>query len=369
MKALTVLFPAVSVVVPAYNAADCIEVTLRSLLMQTYHSFEVVVVDDGSTDSTATVVQAIAQEDDRIRLITQANAGVAAARNAGIQAAVGQFVAPIDADDIWYPTAIARMVQRFQEMPDTTGVVYAWAVDIDERGQPIGGFHAARIEGQVLKTLLCHNFLGTASATLMRRSLLMEVGGYDTQFQAEQAQGCEDWDLYLRLAERTKFAVVPEFLVGYRKRSGSMSGNLTRMARSQQRMLQQLRSRCPDLPEWLYRLSYSSFYLYLAYQSHLVQSPREVMYWLKEAIWIDPVTPLGRFGFYSLGIQSLLRLGLRRSPQTSSPTVQAPNDSQIVISCPISCPVSPLVHNPTPRLKLWIKIGVSHLLHQSLLRI
>ena len=354
--------PSVSIVVPAYNAADCIEVTLRSLLVQTYPQFEIVVVDDGSTDSTATIVQAIAQDDDRVRLISQANAGVAAARNAGIEAAAGEFVAPIDADDIWYPTAIAKMVQRFQEVPESVGVVYAWAIDIDETGHPIGGFHAATIEGRVLKTLLCHNFLGTASATLMRRSRLLEIGGYDVQFQAEQAQGCEDWDLYLRLAEQTEFAVVPEFLVGYRKRSDSMSGNLARMARSQQRMIQRLRQRCTDIPDLLYRLSCSSFYLYLAYQSHLTQNPREALHWLRAAVQIDPITPFARLGFYTMGIVNLTKLVLQNGRSLAPPSAPSSNTLAAVTPALIDDPKA----NP---FKVQLKLWVSSLLHQSLLRI
>ncbi|MEM9119170.1 MAG: glycosyltransferase family A protein [Cyanobacteria bacterium P01_F01_bin.56] len=297
-----------SVIIPAYNAERFLPQTLASIQAQTYQNLEILVVDDGSCDRTPQIVQALAQEDPRIQLLQQANGGVAAARNHGLRQAKGEFIAPIDADDLWWPEAVAKLVNQLQKSRPQVGVVYAWSADIDEQAQPSGGIHAATVVGNVYKTLICHNFLGNASSTLIRKTCLDCVGGYDSQLKAQNAQGCEDWDLYLRLAERFKFAVVPEFLVGYRKVTSSMSGDFSQMARSQALMLKAVQYQHPEIPAFLYRLSQSSFYLYLAYQCDLAGHAPRALAWLKEAAIVDPITPFLRLGFYTLMVKSLSKL-------------------------------------------------------------
>lgn len=363
--------PLVSVIIPAYNAEVFITQTLRSVLAQTYSPFEVLVVDDGSRDRTPEIVRDLAHQDERIRLVQQANAGVAAARNRGIQEARGVLIAPIDADDLWTPDAMAKLVAQFQESRPEVGVVYAWSIDIDETEHPTGGFHVATIAGNVYKTLICHNFLGNASATLIRKACLDSVGGYNTQLKAQNAQGCEDWDLYLRLAEHTEFAVVPEFLVKYRKLSSSMSGDFGQMARSQQLMLQGVQHHHPEIPHYLYRLSCSSFYLYLAQQSDAANQAKATLSWLWQAIKIDPITPFGRLGFYLLFLKSLLRLAMNGLHHSPSPTV--PFSVLATAGTPVSADQRHCTHSfadpPINPLKIQLKVLVGTLLHQSLSRI
>ncbi|MGB3670077.1 MAG: glycosyltransferase family 2 protein, partial [Phormidesmis sp.] len=109
--------PLISVVVPAYNAEAFIAATLASVLSQTYQNLEVWVIDDGSSDRTAAIVEKLAQQNARINLLRQPNQGVAIARNAGIQSAKGEFVAPIDADDLWWPGALEKLMAEFQKAP------------------------------------------------------------------------------------------------------------------------------------------------------------------------------------------------------------------------------------------------------------
>lgn len=298
----------VSVIIPAYNAEAFIERTLNSVISQTYKNLEVLVIDDGSQDRTAEIVQAIAQKDCRVKLLQQANSGVAAARNLGIKHSQGEFIAPIDADDIWYPQNIDKQVQYMLEAGESVGLVYSWSVDIDEQDAPTGNFRASNIEGKVYKTLVCHNFLGNASASLIRRSCFEKLGGYNCQLREQNAQGCEDWELYLRIAEHYQFGVVREFLIGYRKILGSMSRDYRKMAKSHSLMLQAVREKHPEISAFLYRLSSSSFYMYLAQQSRQYSDHRTTLFWLGKALAADFVTPLLRFGLYTLSIQSLLGL-------------------------------------------------------------
>ncbi|MEC4983638.1 MAG: glycosyltransferase family A protein, partial [Oscillatoria sp. PMC 1076.18] len=304
--------PLVSVIIPAYNAEAFIERTLISVLDQTYANLEVIVVDDGSRDRTAAIVKDFAARDERVILLQQKNAGVAAARNLAIAHAQGEFIAPIDADDIWYPENIAKQVQLLAKADSSVGLAYSWSIDINENNLPTGNFRASQIAGNVFKTLLCHNFIGNSSATLIRKNCFDKVGGYSTELKAKNAQGCEDWDLYLRLAELYQFCVVPEFLIGYRKIQGSMSGNYSGMAKSHSLMLEDFRIKHPEISGTLYRLSSSSFYMYLARQSSNVGKQGKTLYWLYKAIKVDSFTPIFRYGLYTMGIKSILKIASKK---------------------------------------------------------
>lgn len=356
--------PLVSVVIPAYNAEPFITQTLESVLAQSYDNLEVLVVNDGSTDRTAEKVARLAQQDARIKLFHQPNTGVAAARNLAIHKAQGAFVAVIDADDLWHCDQIAKQVGCFLVSPDTVGLVYSWSIDIDEQDWPLAGIHAAEIAGKVYATLLCHNFLGNASCTMMRRSSLMQVGGYDESFQAQNAYGCEDWDLYLRIAEKYEFRVVPEFLVGYRKLRHSMSYDYDRMARSHALMLQGAQQRHP-LSGWLYRLSRSSFYLYFGHQASESGADREALRWVMAAAKAD-VTPWIRLGTYTLALRSWIRLRLNRS--NSQPHLQA-DLHQANLQVPPQKSELPLFSSPPERktaLRVAFKVFVGNALHRVL---
>ncbi|MDZ8054381.1 MAG: glycosyltransferase family 2 protein [Aulosira sp. ZfuVER01] len=260
----------VSVIVPAYNAESFIERTLDSILAQTYINIEVLVVDDGSQDRTAEIVKSFVEKDSRVILLTQKNAGVAAARNLAIEKSRGEYIAPIDADDIWATQKLEKQVQCMLEGDQSLGLVYAWSVDIDEDDVIIKLFNSEHhkyffsIEGTVYPDLVYTNFLGNASVPLIRRACLEKVGFYNCELKAKNAQGCEDWDLYLRIAEHYKFRVVREFLIGYRQVKGSMSRNYITMERSYNLVLAEFRQRHPEIPTYIYNWSASIFYFYLS---------------------------------------------------------------------------------------------------------
>uniref|UniRef100_B8HRA4 Glycosyl transferase family 2 n=1 Tax=Cyanothece sp. (strain PCC 7425 / ATCC 29141) TaxID=395961 RepID=B8HRA4_CYAP4 len=306
--------PLVSVILPVYNGEPFIEKTLNSILTQTYSNFEVLVIDDGSTDQTETVVTSFAQRDPRIKLLKQANAGVAAARNFGIQSAKGEFIAPIDADDLWFPDFLEKQVRCMLNSDSSVGLVYAWLIKIDQNGSPTGDFCASRIEGDVYPTLLCHDFIANASCVLIRRSCLQCVGGYDSSLKARNGQGCEDWDLYLRIAELHQIRVVPEFLVGYRQRSDSMSCNYQSMAQSRELIWETIRQKYPNIPAIIYRLSMSSFYMNLAHKCSCARQDKTALFWLCQAIGKDFITPWLRLGMYRILIRATFNLYIQNLP-------------------------------------------------------
>ncbi|MFP5270927.1 glycosyltransferase family 2 protein [Coleofasciculus sp.] len=290
--------PLVSVIIPAYNAEAFLEKTLKSVLSQTYKNIEVLVVDDGSQDRTAEIVYSFAQQDRRVTLLQQPNSGVAAARNLAIQYAKGEFIAPIDADDIWYPHNLEKQVQCIMEADASVGLVYAWSVEIDEEDFISGGFHSYNYEGEVYGILVYRNFLGNASAALIRRSCIEKVGDYNCDLRLQEAQGCEDWDLYLRIAECYQVRVVPEFLIGYRQLTNSMSRNYQSMAKSQSLVLEAVQKRHPEIPAAVYQWSISNFYMYLAHQSSKDGNPSIALYWLYKAWQFDVSMTLIRHDLY-----------------------------------------------------------------------
>ena len=235
----------VSVVVPAYNAGKTLDETLRSVRSQTHQALEIIVVDDGSTDDTAAVAQRHADADPRVRVIRQANGGVADARNTGWQAASAEIIALIDADDLWAPEKIQLQLQALTRGGPEVGFVYCFFIRIDAESMMSRRWNPEPYAGAVLDQILQDNFVGNGSSMLVRREIIERCGGFDSSLRAAGAQGCDDYLFCCRAAEICHFAVVPEFLVGYRETPGSVSSKVTKMLRSWMLSADQLMARLP----------------------------------------------------------------------------------------------------------------------------
>ncbi len=308
--------PLISVIIPAYNAEEFIAKTLESVLSQTYQNIEILVVDDGSTDTTAQIIKSFAQKDRRIILLQQSNAGVAVARNLAYLHSKGEYIAPIDADDIWYPQNLEKQVECLINSEPFVGVAYSWSVDINEGGLLTGGFYNSTIEGEVHDALVYKYFIGNASSSLIRRTCFEKVGGYNCKFKLENAQGCEDWELHLRIAQYYQFKVVPEYLVSYRQISSSMSCNYAAMAKGHSLIMTDVRRYHAKVPEKVYRWSSSNFYIYLAVKSSSNGNYRSTLFWLYRALQQDLFMVLLRHNLYLLSIESILKILV--SPPTES---------------------------------------------------
>lgn len=236
----------VSVVIPAYNAAATLDETLRSVRSQTHRALEIIVVDDGSTDRTRMVAERHAAVDHRVQVISQANAGVAAARNTGWNRARSELIAFIDADDLWAPTKIERQVQALLAGNERIGLVYCWSMRINSLSEIIRVQNHATWDGDVLNRIVSSNFIGNGSAVLIRREALIHANGFDSRLRGAGAEGCEDLLAYYRIAERYHFAVVPEPLVGYRHLPNSMSSNRISMLRSWLLVFDEMIARHPE---------------------------------------------------------------------------------------------------------------------------
>jgi glycosyltransferase involved in cell wall biosynthesis len=270
--------PLVSVVIAAYNAEAFISETIQSIQAQTYQNFEVIIVDDGSHDRTAEIVKSFAENDDRIKLIQQQNTGVAASRNLAIQHSSGKYIAPIDADDIWYPERLSKHVYCLETSDEIVGLVYSWSMYLNEAGEikgysPFGQLGA--VEGNVLAMLVFYNFLDNACTTMFRRACLDRVGYYNCDLET-----CEDWDLYLRIAEHYQFRIVPEYLIGYRQYNGSMSTKCVTMSKFYESIMSRIYQRHPELPNYVRHWANTLFYNNLLSKSYLAEDYHLMFRWI-----------------------------------------------------------------------------------------
>ncbi len=253
----------VSVVVPAYNAEPWLAETLRSACSQSLENIEILVVDDGSTDGTAAIAETFSSRDPRVRLIRRENGGVGAARNTGIREARGRYIAPLDADDLWHPDKLRLQVECMENGGSGMAFAYCWSEKIDTEGRFLTACFSSDAEGEVLLPLIVRNFVGSASVPMLRASILAETGGYLERQEQGGAQGCEDWDLSLRLARKYSAGLVRQALVGYRQVPGCMSLDAASMSRSYEVAMDRARERNPEVPRHVFRESAGIFYSYL----------------------------------------------------------------------------------------------------------
>jgi len=197
----------VSVVIPVYNGERYLAKAITSVLDQTYKNFELIVVDDGSTDKSATIARSF--NDDRIRYLYQSNGGASKARNLGVAASRGTVIAYLDSDDAWLPRKLERQVDYLTSHKEV-GAVYCWFVVLEPNGsRRVCSLSVGHNPWEIIKTgcgLL-------PSATAFRKEVLQKVGGFDEAFVGSEYQ---DLELTPRLSEITRFACLPEVLLLYR---------------------------------------------------------------------------------------------------------------------------------------------------------
>ena len=195
--------PLVSVIIPTFNRAPCVGEAIASVLAQTYPHLELIVVDDGSSDHTSTVVSAFSQ---RLVYMQQAHGGVSAARNRGVAASHGELVAFLDSDDLWLPGKVAAQIALLQAHPEvqacyTDEIWIRYGVRVNQR------FIHHKYSGWVFLPSLSRCII-SPSSIMMRRGLWDQLGGFD-----ESLPACEDYDLWLRLSVREPVLLVPERLI------------------------------------------------------------------------------------------------------------------------------------------------------------
>lgn len=218
--------PLVSIIVPAHNAEATLRDAVQSALRGDYASFELIIVDDGSTDSTAAIAAEIAAEDSRVRVCRRLKGGVSAALNSGLAPASGDYVARLDADDLWHPSKLSKQVELACSRPEAA-FLYCFVRYIDGAGRVLFDAEQQRFPERAFARGFYESLIGGNSSALIKRSAIAEADGYD-----ERLASWEDWLLQLRITARHPVAFVPEYLVGYRARPGSLSADPANMLQS-----------------------------------------------------------------------------------------------------------------------------------------
>ena len=216
--------PLISVIIPVYNAEATIKETIDSVLNQTFTDLELLVINDGSKDSSLSIISNI--KDSRLKVFSYKNAGVAISRNRGIKKAGGKFIAFLDADDLWTSDKLEAQLKALQSNPKAA-VAYSWVDYINEFGEFLHNGNHTTINGNAYKQLLVENVLENGSNPLIRRDALIKVGGFN-----QSLTPAEDWDMWLRLASQYDFVTVPDAYVLYRMSFSSVSTNVVEMEKA-----------------------------------------------------------------------------------------------------------------------------------------
>lgn len=208
--------PLVSVLMPAYNSEAFVGEAVASMLGQTFTDFELLVIDDGSTDSTRAVLESI--EDPRLRLVSNPqNMGLIRTLNRGLELATGHYVARMDADDVSAPARLERQVAFLQSHPDVD-VLGTMVKLINEEGKQFGAIRGYPTEPKVIHRFLLRECCLIHPSVMFRKHVVLAAGGYSLA-----AKHAEDYDLWLRLSDRHKIANLPEQLVSYRMHRNQVS--------------------------------------------------------------------------------------------------------------------------------------------------
>ena len=213
--------PTVSVIIPVYNKREYIKETINSVLNQDFGSFEIIVVDDGSTDDSLEVVKSIS--DPRLQIFSQSNSGVERSRNFGFSKSVGPFVVFLDADDLMSSNRLRKQVDLFNATKDLV-LVGTWASVIDHSGEMIGSIRPPTSNAALQLAHLFRNQF-VSSSVMIKRSVI-ENGVVFNESRGKRF--AEDYDLWLRLAQKGQVSNIPEKLTAYRRLNASRSQSIDR---------------------------------------------------------------------------------------------------------------------------------------------
>jgi glycosyltransferase involved in cell wall biosynthesis len=214
--------PKVSVIIPTYQSAGFVKEAIDSVLAQTFEDFEIIVVDGGSTDDTISILSSFGK---RISILTQNGKGVSNARNVGVSAALGRYIAFLDSDDSWLPNKLESQVEFLEHKPNEVGLIYSNACFFGEENiNDLKNESTSTLwvphKGKVSKDLILGNFIPT-STVMIRKSCFEKIGLFDESFEL-----CEDIDLWVRLSMIYEIDYCPSILAKLRSRSDSLTTNL-----------------------------------------------------------------------------------------------------------------------------------------------
>ena len=244
----------VSVIIPVYNVEKYVAATIKSVLSQTYENFEILIIDDGSPDGSLAICQQF--KDSRIKIIRQKNRGLAGARNTGIRHASGDYLAFLDADDIWVPEKLEKHVHHLNNSP-TVGISFCYSSFIDEQGNSTGLYQKPRKLYDITPSyVLCRNPVGNGSVPVIRREVFQDIkfqdnlhGTVEDYYFDESLRRAEDIECWLRISIQThwRHEGIPEILTLYRVTSGGLSASALKQLEALEKVVEKTRSYAPDI--------------------------------------------------------------------------------------------------------------------------
>ncbi|MGF1487831.1 MAG: glycosyltransferase family 2 protein [Prochloraceae cyanobacterium] len=243
----------VSVIVPTYNVEQYIARTISSVLAQTYSNFELLIIDDESPDRSIEICQQF--KDPRIKIIRQKNRGLAGARNTGIRHAKGDYLAFLDADDLWLPEKLEKHVKHLESSPDV-GVSFSRSAFIDTEDKELGIYQMPKLKEITAEHLLCRNPIGNGSAPVIRRQTLKDIkfkeniyGNIEDFYFDDRFRRSEDIECWIRIAIKTNWKIegIPEALTLYRVNTEGLSANIFKQLDSWEKVIAKTRQYAPEL--------------------------------------------------------------------------------------------------------------------------
>ncbi|MDY6902661.1 MAG: glycosyltransferase [Cyanobacteriota bacterium] len=249
----------ISVIIPAYNAEKTIQETIESVLNQTFTNFELIIINSDSTDATLSIISQI--KDERVKVFSYPKANVAVNRNRGLKHATGDYITFLDADDLWTSDKLTAQYTALQSNSQA-GVAYSWTNCIDENSKFLRKTSHVNWNGDVYSKFLLDDFIGNGSNVMIRRDVLIEVGGFD-----EILTNAQDTDMWLKLSAITDFICVPKAQVLYRILPTSMSSNVLGLEKSNLEVIQRsfAREKAKTLQHFK-PIAIANLYKYLCYK-------------------------------------------------------------------------------------------------------
>lgn len=274
--------PRLSIVIPAYNVASYVGDAIASALAQTIRDIEVIVINDGSTDGTAGVVKGFS--DPRLRLVSQPNRGLSAARNAGIANAQGAFIGFLDGDDRWYPEK-AEMQLAAMESDPSIGITFCHSAYIDEAGAETGRILLTGPKRPRLRDLVLRNALSNGSTPIIRTEHFSQAGNFDTDLLS-----CEDWEMWVRLLRETpcQALLVPEVLTAYRINTQSLSFNFEKFLYNAETAVAKMKVATPEIPDRLFARGLAMCYRIAGSKALKIGNNRAALKLFAQAVRISP---------------------------------------------------------------------------------
>lgn len=262
----------VDVVMPAYNASQYLHETVESVLAQTLDDFELLIIDDGSTDNTAEIAHYYSQRDSRVKLFSQTNQGISVARNKGLQLTSGKFVAFIDADDQWLPDKLTSHIQHLNRN-DNLGVSFGRVEFLSSNGRPTGKFSNSTLKNLKPRYFLYENPTITGSNLVVRREVFQNIGYFDENMSYAEDL---DWCLRVMCSQKWKIEGINMVLTRYRTTEVGLSSKLYRMEEGWNQLLTKARQYAPELVKQHYSKAQAAHLRYLARRAFRLGLPSQL---------------------------------------------------------------------------------------------